>query len=384
MTGAGPKRRLRVGLVGYPTPGGSGVVATELAHELARSGHEVHLFSHDVPFRLNRQPGLVYHAVEPPEHPVLLAAPYEMALAGEIAKVHERTPLDVIHAHFAVPHATAALVAARMARPPRPAVVVTLHGSDVTVLADDPALRRTLAYALAEADAVTAVSAWLAGLAASKFALARPVAVIPNFVNLDVYRPQPDPRLRARYAGPDETVVLHASNFRPVKRVVDVVRAFARLSRRVPARLLFVGEGPDCPAAYREAVAEGVAERVTFLGVQPQIVPWLGIADVFLLPSAEEGFGLSALEAMACGVPVVATDVGGLPEVVEHGVSGFLLRPGDVAAMAEAALRLSLDRSLAARVREAALARVRERFDARLVVPRYVETYLAARRALHG
>lgn len=372
-------RNLRVGIVGYPTPGGSGVVATELAHELARRGQDVHLFSYEVPFRLETSPGLSYHAITPPGHPVLLAPPYDMALAGTLAEVAARVPLDVIHVHYAVPHASSAFLASRMVGPHAPAVVVTVHGSDVTTLGADPALRQVLAFTLGRAGAVTAVSSALAESARQRLGLRRTVEVIPNFVNPEIYRRVPDPALRARYAGPDEAILIHASNFRPVKKVRDVVRIFARVAREVPARLLLVGEGPDCPEAYRQAVAEGVENRVAFLGVQPQIVPCLSIADLFLLPSSEESFGLSALEAMACGVPVVASNVGGLPEVVEHGRSGLLYPAHDVAGMAAGALSLLRDPALHARVAGAATERARSVFNADRVVPLYLDVYTRVR-----
>ncbi|MBX5477287.1 MAG: N-acetyl-alpha-D-glucosaminyl L-malate synthase BshA [Clostridia bacterium] len=370
---------LKIGIVCYPSPGGSGIVATELACELARRGHDVHIFSHDVPFRLDPCRGrLTYHPVTAPEHPVLVAAPYEAALAGTIVNIVRRVRLDVLHVHYAVPHVSAAWLAASVLGDRAPAIVATLHGSDVTMLGRDPALRPVLAHTLERAHAVTTVSAYMAEKAREQFGLGRPIDVIPNFVDPAVYGGPPDRSLRAQYAGPDEAVVLHASNFRPVKKVEDVVRIFARIARRRPARLLLVGEGPDSPAAYRQAVVEDVEDRVVFMGTHPNVAPIFRIADLFLLPSADEGFGLSALEAMAAGVPVVASAVGGLPEVIEHGVSGLLYPPEDVEAMAEGGLRLLTDAAFRETIVANARRRVMERFTAERVIPMYVEVYRRA------
>ncbi|MBE3589442.1 MAG: N-acetyl-alpha-D-glucosaminyl L-malate synthase BshA [Firmicutes bacterium] len=370
---------LRIGIVCYPSPGGSGIVATELACELARRGHAVHIFSHDVPFRLDPCRGrLTYHPVKAPEHPVLVASPYEAALAGTIVNTARRVRLDVLHVHYAVPHVSAAWLAAAVLGGEAPAIVATLHGSDVTMLGRDPALRPVLAHTLEHAHAVTTVSSYMAARTREQFGLQREIEVIPNFVDPAVYAGPPDAALRAQYAAPEEAVVLHASNFRPVKKVEDVVRIFARIARRRPARLLLVGEGPDSPAAYRQAVAEDVEDRVVFMGTHPNVAPIFRIADLFLLPSADEGFGLSALEAMAAGVPVVASAVGGLPEVIEDGVSGLLFPPDDVEAMAEGGLRLLDDAELRAAVVAAARRRVLERFTSDRVVPMYEDVYRRA------
>lgn len=363
-------------MVGYPTPGGSGVVAAELAHALVERGHQVHMFSYDVPLRLRTGlPGLRYHPIEAPDYPVLLGRPYEMAVAGTLAGVLAEEPFDILHVHYAVPHASAAYLAQEILGPKGPPLVVTLHGSDVRILGRDPALGKVLRFALEKAQAVTAVSHALAASAREVLDLTRPIEVIPNFIDIERHCTPADPHLRAQWARPGEAILLHASNFRPIKRPRDVVRIFARVAREMPARLLLVGEGPEAPAAYQEAVAQGVVDRVTFLGVQPEVAPYMSVADLFLLPSEEESFGLSALEAMACGVPVVGSRVGGIPEVVEDGKSGFLFPVGDVEAMAEGALKILQNPSLHEEMSRAAAQQARDRFHVTKVVPLYEDLY---------
>ncbi|MDI3269073.1 MAG: N-acetyl-alpha-D-glucosaminyl L-malate synthase BshA [Bacillota bacterium] len=367
---------LRIAMVGYPTPGGSGVVAAELAHALVERGHRVHMFSHDVPLRLRTGlRGLSYHPIEVPDYPVLLARPYEMALAGTLVGALSEEPCHIIHVHYGVPHAPSAYLAKEILGPKGPPLVVTLHGSDVRILGRDPALGMVLRFALERAQAVTTVSAALAEAAREVLALRGPIDVIPNFIDIERQCTPAELHVRNQWARPGEALLLHASNFRPIKRVRDVIKIFALVARELPARLLLVGEGPEAPAAYQEAVTQGVVERVAFLGVQSDVSPYMSVADLFLLPSEEESFGLSALEAMACGVPVVGSRVGGIPEVVEEGRSGFLFPVGDVEGMARGALAILKNPALHQEMSRAAAQRARDHFHVSKVIPLYEALY---------
>ncbi len=365
---------LHVALVCHPTQGGSGVLATELARELGRRGNVAHVISYQPPLRLPRfPPNVVFHEVDLPSHPLLVHAPYEMALATKIAEVARYEGVEVVHVHYAVPHAFAAVTAAAMVAPSVLRVVATLHGTDVTQLGEDESIGPALAWSLRNCDAVTAVSGSLAAAARERFGLPD-VRVIPNFIDPLTMRPHRNPALRASLAAPGDLVVLHASNFRAVKRIPDVVRVFAAVAASRPAVLMMLGDGPDAAAAHRLARELGVADRVHFLGVHDDVAPLLSIADAFLLPSETESFGLAALEAMACEVPVVASRVGGLPEVIEHGKSGWLCPLGDIEGMAAACLRLG-DPATRAAMGEQARHRAVALFAASRVVPRYEALY---------
>jgi len=332
---------LRVGIVCYPSQGGSGVVATELARELAHRGHCAHVISYQVPFRLGRfgdmGENVAFHQVEVPSYPLFQYPPYTVALANKIAEVARFEQLDLVHVHYAVPHAVSAALARAMVLPQRLPVVTTLHGTDATLTGVDPGIREAVIWSLQQSDAVTAVSDSLAATARRVFHLDS-VRRIYNFIDPATLRRRPDPDLRARFARPEEAVLLHASNFRPIKNAGDVVRILAAVVRERPAVLLMCGDGPEAGTAHRLAHELGVADRVHFIGVQEDMAHVLSLADVFLLPSSEESFGLVALEAMACEVPVVCSHVGGLPEVVADGVTGFLRPAGDVEGMAAAVL----------------------------------------------
>jgi len=372
---------LAVGMVLYPSLGGSSAVAVELAQALARRGHRVHLVSTDVPYAMARvRPAdaarLVYHRVEVPTYPLFVHAPYDLAMAAKLAEVAAAERLDVLHVHYAVPHVLSAVVARdMMPADARPAVVVTLHGTDVTLTGADPLLRPAVAHALSRADALTAVSAYLAGLAAQTFAVPAPEA-IPDFVDHRAVGPAVRERERRALAPGGEAVVLHASNFRPVKQVGDVVAVFARLAATVPAVLVLCGDGPEAATALARARDLGVIDRVRFLGARGDLAPIMAASDLFLLPTAGEGFGLAALEAMVQGVPVIGTRLGGLPEVVEDGASGYLLPLHDVDGMAEAALR-TLEPARHAVMSAAARARAGA-FTPGRIVPRYEAVYRRA------
>jgi N-acetyl-alpha-D-glucosaminyl L-malate synthase BshA len=372
---------MRIGIVCYASLGGSGVVATELAHALALRGHEVHLISSDEPFRWRAGvPGLSFERVDVPTYPLFREPQYLLALANTIVRISRHHRLDIVHAHYAVPHATAAyladqiLSAERGEAPPR--MLTTLHGTDITLVGSDPSYARVVAFSIEQSHGVTAVSNSLRADTIAALRISREIRVIPNFLDCAVYRRRPLPELRARLtAGGLDRVVVHASNFRPVKRVEVVVEIFRRMRARIPARLVLIGDGPERGAVERQLVENGLQDDVLFAGEQHDLVPWLSAADLFLLPSQQESFGLAALEAMACDVPVVASRVGGLPEVIDDGTTGYLCAPDDIDGMAERGVALLADPGLRDRIGRAAAARVRERFCADLIVPQYEQCY---------
>lgn len=361
--------------------GGSGVVATELGVAMAKEGHQVHFVADQVPFRLSEAgcESTFFHQVETLSYPLFSAPLTTLSEASKLVEVIEEVGIDVVHAHYAVPHATAALLARDMTRQrPRPAVVTTLHGTDVTLVGLQPAYLRTTQYSIEESQVVTAVSSYLAAATRSELKVEREIRVVPNAVDTKRFRPGPDRRVRSRYASAGESLLVHVSNFRPVKRVHNVIRIFAGVAERLPARLLMIGDGPDRPAALQLARDLGMADRVSFLGSFPRVENLLAICDLFLLPSRNESFGLAALEAMASGVPVVGSASGGLPEVVEDGASGCLRDEDDVAAMTECALALLHDPTRLEAYRRAARQRAENVFRTELVVPRYLEVYREA------
>ena len=366
---------MKIGISCYPVYGGSGVVATELGIELAARGHEVHFITYAQPFRLPYYvERIYYHEVEVPSYPLFEHPPYNLALSVAIHNVTVQHGLHLLHAHYAVPHATSAWLAKEMLNRRDFRIVTTLHGTDITLVGQDPSFRAITEFSIRKSDGLTAVSEYLRRETVQHFDIAPDaVRVIPNFVDLDKYSRSAYPCHRAKFAVEGEKIVTHISNFRGVKRVEDVVRIFARIQRQVPSRLLLVGDGPDRGKAQYAAECEGVTDRVFFLGKQNSVAELLACSDLFLLPSESEAFGLVALEAMACGVPVVATDVGGLPEVVGP-ASGRLAAVGDVDGMAAAGVELLADPEAWRRASEAARADA-ERFSATRVVPEYEAFY---------
>ena len=375
--------RMNVGIICYASVGGSGIVATELAKALADRGHDVHVLSADLPFRFSRnERGLTFHRVDTPSYPLFREPQYLLSLTTRIVQVARQVTLDIVHAHYAVPHATAAYLAKQVllgTKAPRiPQIITTLHGTDITLVGSDRSYAETVAFSIEQSDGVTAVSESLRADTYRSLPVrrARDIEVIPNFLDCAVHRRSRDDSLRARYCRSGyEKLVIHVSNFRPVKRVHAVVEVFARIRARVPARLLLVGDGPESGRALETAQALGVAADVDLLGEQEQVLPLLSISDLFLLTSSQESFGLAALEAMACRVPVVVTRVGGLPEVIEHGVTGFLHPLDDLDGMAASGVALLTDPELHGRITSAARRTVRERFCSELVVPRYEAFY---------
>lgn len=366
---------MRVGITCYPTYGGSGVVATEIGMELAQRGHEVHFVTYANPIRLaDEVPSIVYHEVEVSSYPLFQYPPYSLALASRMAGVAKGVGLDLLHVHYAIPHSVSAMLASQMLGGRLP-FITTLHGTDVTLVGADPSYLPITRFAIESSPAVTCISNHLRDEVFRVFGTDRPIEVIPNFVNGAMYKPVDDPVLRARYAEPDEKLLAHLSNFRPVKRVLDCIEVFARLVRKVPSRLLMVGDGPDRHAAESLAAQLGVRDRVAFLGKRKDVAVLLGIADLLLLPSQMESFGLAALEAMACGAVPIATRVGGLPEVVTDGHDGFLVPVGDTDAMAQVAESILRSperiRDISAAARDTSLSR----FGSESVIRKYVSLY---------
>lgn len=373
---------MKIGITCYPTYGGSGVVATELGIELAQRGHEVHFIAYSQPFRLREaQPNISFHEVEVSHYPLFDYPPYDLALATRMAEVAQLYELDLLHVHYAIPHSVSALLAKQMvASAPKGSrrlpFVTTLHGTDITLVGLDRSYLPITRFSIEQSDGVTAISRYLRDRTCREFQIRDSIEVIYNFVNCDVYRRSPESAShRGEYADKNERLLVHLSNFRPVKRVWDVIEIFDRIQQKVPARLLLIGDGPDRSRAEWLAMDKGLHDRVLFLGKQDLVHEKLALADVLLLPSELESFGLAALEAMACEVVPVATDVGGLPEVVENGRTGVLADVGDVETMARCAIEILSDderlREMGKRGRIAA----QSRFCSTKIIPKYEEFY---------
>jgi len=366
---------LKIGITCYPTYGGSGVVASELGKELAVRGHEVHFISYALPIRLTVTDQIYFHEVEVLSYPLFEYPPYDLVLATKMAEVISRHNLDILHVHYAIPHSISAYLAKMMLSERKVPFVTTLHGTDITLVGNDRSYLPITRFGIEQSDAVTAVSEYLKQRTIEEFEIKRPISVVPNFVNCDVYSRASDRSLRDRFARKDEAIFIHISNFRPVKRLEDVIDVFAKVRQECPAKLLLVGDGPERPKAAWLAETQGVADDVIFVGKQSEMAPLLSIADILLLPSENESFGLVALEAMACEVPVIATRIGGLPEVVEHGEDGFLLPLGDVEGMAHAGINLVRDPELRVRMGRTARQHAVRDFCATKIVRHYEELY---------
>jgi N-acetyl-alpha-D-glucosaminyl L-malate synthase BshA len=371
---------VNIGIICYASIGGSGIVATELGKMLAARGHHVHVLSSETPFRLgDYQPGLSFHRVEAPTYPLFREPQYLLALANKIVQVSRAERLDIIHAHYAVPHATAAYLARQILGAANggkvPRVITTLHGTDITLLGSDRSYSEIVAFSIERSDGVTAVSESLKADTYREFGQKRDIRVIPNFVDVGSHHREDRSDLRARLAPGGEKLVIHVSNFRPVKRVTAVIEIFKRIRAEIPAQLLMVGDGPDMGEAVGLCRKYELGSAVRFLGDQEQVVPLLSASDLLLMPSAQESFGLAALEAMACEVPVVASRVGGVPELVDDGVTGFLRAPEDLAGMASAAVRVLSDHHFHRQVATAARARAVECFADTKIVPMYEAYY---------
>jgi len=367
---------VKVAIACYPTYGGSGVVATELGLALAERGHEVHFLSYEPPHRLGGEfrANVYFHEVQVTAYPLFRYPPYDLALASRMVEVVETHGVEVIHAHYAVPHAISAVLAREMLGN-GVKVLTTLHGTDVTLVGQDKSYLPATRYGIERSDAVTVVSRYLERETRRVLCGDCRMRVVYNFVDTERYAPRPCPETRAHFARDDEKVLMHISNFRPIKRPLDVIAIFATVARKIPARLLLVGDGPELARAEAFAEGLGVRDRVHVLGQRGEIERVLPCADLFLLPSESESFGLAALEAMACGVPPLASDVGGLPEVVEDGRSGLLCPVGAVEVMAARAIALLTDSGAHRAMSEAARARAVDRFDRSLWIGEYESAY---------
>lgn len=375
---------MRLGIVCYPTFGGSGVVATELGMALAAKGHTVHFITYDRPVRLRALPAggqeragqVFYHEVRVSDYPLFDYQPYELVLSSKLVDVALHEKLDLLHVHYAIPHASAAFMAREILATHGRKVpfITTLHGTDITLVGRDPSFEPVITFAIERSDAVTAVSESLKRDTYAHFPVKRDIDVIPNFVCIDQYRHQHDPVLRARHAPNAEKLIVHVSNFRPVKRVDDVVAMFAKVRAQLPARLLLIGDGPERQRIENTVRASDLCNDVLFLGKMTTPEDVVASCDLFALSSETESFGLAALEAMACAVPVVSTDTGGTPEVNIDGLSGLLNPVGDVDTMAANALRILGDPAAHQRFKQGAL-EVAGRFEVSAVLPRYEALY---------
>jgi len=373
---------MKIGITCYPTYGGSGVVATELGLELAQRDHEIHFISYAQPIRLRgAEPNIHYHEVEVSRYPLFDYPPYDLALATRMAEVAQLYDLDLLHVHYAIPHSVSAMLARQMLsdgpRGKRLPFVTTLHGTDITLVGLDRSYLPITRYSIEQSDGVTAISNYLRDRTKKVLDVKRGIEVIYNSVNSDVYsRNQANtPEIRKEYAPNGERVLVHLSNFRPVKRLTDVIEIFDRVHKQIPSRLLLIGDGPDRSVAEWLAVQKGIHDDVLFLGKQDQIAEKLSIADIMLLPSELESFGLAALEAMACEVVPIATRAGGVPEVIDHGRTGYLADVGDVDTMARYAIELLRDEKKMREMGKQARAVAMERFGSTKIVKQYEDYY---------
>ncbi|WP_240375564.1 N-acetyl-alpha-D-glucosaminyl L-malate synthase BshA [Bacillus piscicola] len=367
----------KIGITCYPTVGGSGVVATELGQLLAEKGHEIHFITTALPFRLNKTyPNIYYHEVEVNQYEVFQYPPYSLTLASKMAEVVKRENLDVLHVHYAVPHAVCALLAKDMSTRDVK-IVTTLHGTDITVLGHDQSLREIIRYAIDRSDKVTAVSESLAAETAEVLGTSKPIDTIYNFVDEREYYPaEPNLELKEAYGiREEEKVVIHISNFRPVKRVVDVIEAFSYVEKSCPAVLLMIGDGPDRTDACNKAAELGISDRVLFLGNQKNIVDYLQMSDLALLLSEKESFGLVALEAMACGVPVIGSRAGGIPEVVADRETGFIVPIGDAVTAGKLGAELLMNQEKYASFAKESIRRAQAMFKSSRIVEQYEAIY---------
>jgi N-acetyl-alpha-D-glucosaminyl L-malate synthase BshA len=372
---------MKIGITCYPTYGGSGVVATELGLELADRGHEIHFISYAQPIRLTKpHPNIHFHEVEVSSYPLFDYPPYDLALATRMAEVSEFYHLDLLHVHYAIPHSVSAYLAKQMlaTRTPhrRLPFVTTLHGTDITLVGQDPSYLPITRFSIEQSDGVTAISEYLRERTLREFEVASPVQVIYNFVNCDLYvRDAEAATERKQYAPNGEAILVHLSNFRPVKRVTDTIEIFDLVRREIPSKLLLIGDGPDRSRAEWLASRKGLQDSVIFMGKQDEVQQKLGVADVMLLPSELESFGLAALEGMACEVVPIATRVGGIPEVITHGSTGWLAEVGDVATMAGYAIDLLADERRLREMGRACRGAAQSRFCSSKIIPQYEEFY---------
>ena len=368
---------MKIGITCYPTYGGSGVIATELGKELALRGHEVHFISYALPFRLSHYiENIVFHEVEISNYPLFEFPLYSLSLASKMVEVAEFEKLDLLHVHYAIPHATSAYLAKEMMRNNRDLkIFTTLHGTDITLVGLEPSFLPLVKFSIEKSDGVTAVSRFLKEKTITNYSCESDIRVIPNFVDTDLFKPESNGEFRKAIAPNGEKILVHTSNFRPVKRVPDTIRIFEKVQKEIPSKLILVGDGPDRSECERLSRQLDLCDTVKFLGKQDGLVEILSSSDLFLIPSQSESFGLSALEAMACGLPVISSSVGGLPELVRHNETGFIAEIGDVDRMAKYALELLSNDKKYKLFSENSRQRAVNKFDKSKVVPLYEEYY---------
>ncbi|MFO7447521.1 MAG: N-acetyl-alpha-D-glucosaminyl L-malate synthase BshA [Ignavibacteriaceae bacterium] len=368
---------MKIGITCYPTYGGSGVIATELGKALAQKGHQVHFISYAMPFRLNNfVENIVFHEVEMSSYPLFEFPLYSLALASKMVEVIQYEKLDLLHVHYAIPHASSAYLAKQMLKGKQDIkVVTTLHGTDITLVGLEPSFLPLVKFSIEESDGVSAVSRFLKEKTLTNYYIEKDIRVIPNFIDTELFKPNKDVAFRKHIAPHGEKVLVHTSNFRVVKRVTDTIKIFEQVVKEIPAKLLLVGDGPDRSECERLCRQLDICDHVKFLGKQDGLVEILNAADLFLIPSQSESFGLAALEAMACGLPVISTSVGGLPELVRHNECGFIAEIGDVDRMAKYALDLLTNERKYEVFSNNARERAVTKFDKNKVVPIYEEHY---------
>ncbi|SER12759.1 N-acetyl-alpha-D-glucosaminyl L-malate synthase BshA [Gracilibacillus ureilyticus] len=370
---------LKIGITCYPSVGGSGIIATELGKMLAKQGHEVHFITSSVPFRLDlSDSNIYYHEVEMNHYPVFQYPPYDLALATKMAEVIDANKLDIIHAHYAVPHAICALLAKQMAKHPV-RIVTTLHGTDITVLGIDSSMKKMIRFGIEESDAVTAVSKSLVNQTKEMIGVTKDIKVIYNFINEKEYVEKNETSLKQQYGiDSNEKVLIHISNFRKVKRVDDVVRAFNLVNKQVPSRLLLVGDGPEYNNIVELVQRLNLEEKVHFLGKQKNIPQLLSMADIKLLLSEKESFGLVLLEAMSCGVVCIGTNIGGIPEVIKNGETGYIEELGDIYSISNRIIWLLSDPNQMNKLKENASRYVKQNFSSQMILKDYELIYYKA------
>ena len=367
---------MKIGITCYPTYGGSGALATELGVELAKRGHKIHFISYDFPFRLNKfYDNIFFHQVEITEYPVFKYPPYSLSLSVKMAEVVENENLDLLHVHYAIPHAASAYLAKKMLGDNRIKIITTLHGTDITLVGNHQSFYRITKFSIEESDGVTCVSNYLKETTSKVFEINKEMKVIYNFVDTEKYKRAAN--ISKKIVGPideDDMVITHISNFRSVKKIDNIVRVFCRVSEEVKSKLILVGDGPEL-CRIRNMVKEiNLEDKVFFVGVQQDIISILSISDLYMLPSESEGFGLSALEALSCEVPVIGTNIGGLKEVIEEGKSGYTFDPDDIDSMSEAAIKILKNKEV--RMEMGTEARKRAKlFDSSVIVPQYLDYY---------
>lgn len=368
---------MKIGVVCYPTHGGSGVLATALGANMALRGNEVHFISYEQPFKLQYHPQIFYHKVNVPHYAVFPAPPYCLALANKIAEIIEQEQLNIIHAHYALPHSVSAYLALQISEPQDVKLITTLHGTDITLVGDDPSFYQLAKFALEKSDALTAVSDYLKNEIIQRFKITQQIHRIYNFVDVFEYKPLTQERLKGSncFRKKGEKIIIHISNFRKIKRVEDVIEIFAIIQSQLESRLLLVGDGPEKSKIEKMVKDKGLQNQVHFLGAQSSVVELLSSSDLLLITSQMESFGLVNIEAMACGVCVVGSDCGGVGEVVVHGETGFLAAVGDVKKMAEYALLILKDDNLRKKMADQGRCRVINKFSVEKIIPEYEKLY---------